>query len=161
MGDFSSLSATTDVQYPTAELVDASGKPTGETITQTGPTQVAVTGKLRNGAVVSLHWRGGLETKAGKDGTPFIWVIDGEKGSIRLESDDAGGSFIHVRPFPTMYLNGEEVKFDADEVPNPAKAWAEFAKRSGNHATIDDAVRVKRVVDAIKRSARDGKLIHL
>lgn len=161
LGSFASVSAVVDNQYPTAELVDATGNPIGQTIEQTGANQVAVAGTLSSGAVVSLHWRGGLESKPGKTGTPFIWVIDGEKGSIRLESDDAAGSFIHIRD-PTMYLNGEQVNVEEDGMTNPERAWFEFAKGpEGSYATLEDAVRNKTLLEAIKRSALEGKKVVL
>ncbi|KAI0922397.1 hypothetical protein AcV7_005941 [Taiwanofungus camphoratus] len=161
LGSFASVSAVVDNQYPTAELVDATGNPIGQTIEQTGANQVAVAGTLNSGAVVSLHWRGGLESKPGKTGTPFIWVIDGEKGSIRLESDDAAGSFIHIRD-PTMYLNGEQVNVEEDGMTNPERAWFEFAKGpEGSYATLEDAVRNKTLLEAIKRSALEGKKVVL
>lgn len=162
LGPFASISATLENQYPTAQLVDETGKPTGRTTEQTAANQVAIVGQLKDGAVVSLHWRGGLESKAGKAGTPFVWTIDGDKGSIRLESDDASGSFIHIRD-PVLYVDGEEVKTDGGNgLTNPGRAWAEFAKGSGGaYATLDDALKLKVVLDAIRRSARDGQRVYL
>ncbi|EMD36015.1 hypothetical protein CERSUDRAFT_156755 [Gelatoporia subvermispora B] len=162
LGPFASLSAVCENQYPTAEFVDASGQPTGRTIPSTNANQVAVVGILKRGTVASLHWRGGLESRGGRAGTPFIWQIDGEKGSVRLESDSLSGSFIHVLE-PTMYFNGEEVKVESEDgLTNPGRAWAEFAKgEQGSYTTIEDAVQTRRLLDAITRSAQEGKRVDL
>ncbi|OCH91975.1 NAD-binding Rossmann fold oxidoreductase [Obba rivulosa] len=162
LGPFASLSAVCENQYPAAELVDGVGQPTGRTIGSTSPSQVAVVGELASGAVASLHWRGGLESREGKAGTPFLWQIDGAKGSVRLESDSAGGSFIQVKE-PSMYVDGVEVKVESDDgLTNIGRAWAEFANgQQGEYATLEDAVRTRRMLDAISRSAREGRRIDL
>lgn len=162
LGPFSSVSAILENQFPTAQLVDGSGSPTGVSIEQTGCSQAAISGVLKSGAVVSIHWRGGLESKHGKDGTPFIWTIDGESGSIRVESSEPGGSFLHIRD-PVLYVDGQEVKLERnDGMSNTGRAWAEYA--NGNHGlypTIDDAVEVKTLLEAIVGSARDACVVHL
>ncbi|EPQ53125.1 NAD P-binding protein [Gloeophyllum trabeum ATCC 11539] len=163
LGPFSSISAVLENQFPTTQIVDSTGKPTGETIPQTAANQVMIIGTLERGAVVSMHWRGGLETRGGKAGTPFMWTIDGEKGSIRVESDEPSGSFVHVRTPASYFLNGEEVKVKVkDGLSNSARAWAEFAKGpDGDYSTLDDAVRTKTLLDAATRSAAEGKRIDL
>ncbi|TFK46794.1 NAD-binding Rossmann fold oxidoreductase, partial [Heliocybe sulcata] len=159
LGPFASISGVLENQFPVAQVLPKSGKPTGEDIAQTGANQVVISGSLKSGAVVCLHWRGGLETKGGKAGTPFIWTIDGEKGSIRVESDEPSGSFIHVRTPTSYFLDGEEVKVEAkDGLSNSARAWAEFAKGAdGHYSTLEDAVRTKTVLDAVVRSAQEGR----
>ena len=48
--------------------------------------------------------RGGLSVK--KPGrVPFEWIIDGEEGTIKLESDS---SFYHVAHPKNVYINGEK-----------------------------------------------------
>ncbi|KAK0226002.1 hypothetical protein IW262DRAFT_1359158 [Armillaria fumosa] len=72
LGPVASVSTTLSTQYPVAEIIDENGKLTGETIEQDIVTQVAVSGVLTSGAVMSFHLRGGLETKSGgKAGTPL------------------------------------------------------------------------------------------
>lgn len=174
LGPIASLSATLANQHPITEIVGPlpdCQKLDGETIPQTGPTQVAVTGTLRDsGAVLAVHFRGGLPTAAqgGKAGTPFLWTIDGDKGSIKLECDTATGAFISVSTNnPTLYLNGEEVSIEArSSFPgesNEGRAWFAFAERDGasNYSTLDDAVRLKRVMNAISMSAAEGRRVDL
>jgi predicted dehydrogenase len=61
-------------------------------------------------------------------------------------------------------LNGELV--EVQNAPGPAdilaSAWMEYAKgENGNYTTMGDAVRIHRLIDAIKRSAKEGKMIQL
>jgi len=161
LGPFTSVTSTLAVQYPIAELVDASGNPTGKTIPQTGANQVAFTGLLASGAVASLHWRGGGSAEGAKAGSPLVWVIDGEKGSIRVESDTPAGAHIQMYE-PDLYLNGEKVEVSQDGQTNTGRAWVEFAKgKAGNFPTLEDAVKLKQLLEAIKTSARDGKRVDL
>lgn len=162
MGDFASVSATLACQYPTAELVTPTGEPTGETIPQTGAHQIAISATLRSGAVASLHFRAGLDaTHAGQ--TPFVWLIDGAEGSVRLESAAPNGSFLHIT-HPKVFIKGEEWKAEGelDIFSNPGSAWGEFAKGpGGQYPTFEDAVRIERVLHAIRRSADEGRRITL
>lgn len=159
LGPFTSVSATLAVQYPTAELVDQSGNPTGKTIPQTSATQVAFSGTLANGAVASFHWRGGED--GGKADSPLLWVIDGEKGSIRVVSDSPGGAYIHIYE-PEFYLNGEKLELEQDGLTNTGRAWAEFAKGdAGDFPNLEDAIKLKQLLEAIKTSARDGRRVDL
>lgn len=161
LGPFTSVSAVLANHHPTAEIVDLQGRPTGQTIQQTCKNQAAVAGKLQNGSVASLHWRAGIESDSGKGGTPFLWIIDGSKGSIRLENTSADGFFPQLHD-PKLFLNGEEIVVEGDGMTNTGRAWAEFARGAdGNYPTLDDAVKTKVVLDAIERSAEEGRRIDL
>jgi predicted dehydrogenase len=161
LGDFASVSATAATHYETAMLLDRERKPTGRTVPVTAADQVAFTGILKSGVVSSISWRGGLKSTPGR--RQFIWEIDGEDGSIRLEGDALASAFIHVRE-QELYLNGERVEVQkiSGAADNLASAWAEFAKGDkGNYATMDDAVRVHRLLDAISSSYKEGQTVHL
>jgi predicted dehydrogenase len=65
---------------------------------------------------------------------------------------------------PKVYLNGELVAIDGHGgvVENLSAEWAEFAKGAGgNYATIEDAVKNHRVLDAIARSGKEGGVVNL
>lgn len=131
-------------------------QPTGKRVTRTSEDQLAFTGTLKSGAVVSFHLRSGLS--AAKPGrVPFEWLIDGEDGSIRLAGDS---SFYHVMHPKTVLIKGEAwepSEKPVDVVGNVAAAWDEIAKGSaGKYSTFDDALRVKKVIAAIRKSAREG-----
>ena len=164
LGDFTSVSATLATQWPTVPLVAADGTPTGETVRQTGATQIAFSGVLKSGAVASLHFRAGQDGAAPGQ-TPFVWLIDGETGSLRVESQEGHGSFIHVG-HPRVLVKGEEVPFDGPGEPsittNVGRAWEQYAKGdAGHYSTFEDAVRLERIIHAIRRSADEGRRITL
>jgi predicted dehydrogenase len=161
LGDLASVSATAATHYPTATLITRERKLTSKTIPVGAPDQIAFTGLFKSGAVSSISWRGGIKSTPGR--RQYIWEIDGEEGSIRLEGDRISAALIHVHP-PKLYLNGElvEVRATTGMADNLSTAWAEYAKGDkGDYATMEDAVKVHRTLDAIDRSAKEGKTIHL
>ena len=161
LGDFASISATTAIQYPTATLFDADRNPTSKTVPVTTPDHVAFTGIFKSGVFSSVTWRGGIKSTPGRK--QLIWEIDGEEGSVRMEGDQLGAAFMNIFD-PKLYLNGEivEVKNTSDRVDNIAAGWAEFAKgEEGDYRTFEDGVKIHRVMDAILRSAKGGKMIRL
>lgn len=131
---------------------------------QTSATQVAFSGTLKSGAVASFHFRAGI-SKKNEGQTPFLWLIDGEEGSIRVESSDVGGSFVHIAR-PRLFIKGVEWTPEVEPAPytgNVALAWEEFAKgsKAGSYSTFEDAARVHRVIHAIRRSSDEGRKITL
>ncbi|KAI0074821.1 NAD(P)-binding protein [Panus rudis PR-1116 ss-1] len=169
LGDFKEVTTTTAIQYPEAEVVDWSNQPTGEKIHNTSPEQTALTGIVSgrpysSDVFLNLHCRGGLSDVKGR--TIFRWIIDGEEGTIELteHEGDTRGSLIMQRDLK-IRLNGEEVpldKVEVDKLGNEGKQWLEFAKGdNGHYTTIDDAVRIHRVLDAALRSSQEGKKVVL
>jgi predicted dehydrogenase len=161
LGDFSSVTAIMRSQYSNSLEVENSGAPTGRTLEKTCADQIAFSGILKSGVVVSVHCRGGHPSTKGR--SPFIWIVDGEGGSIKMQSDEPGGSFINVRS-PCLYLNGEEVKVQEgeDNLGNIGRSWLEFSKGAqGDYPSFEDAVRIHRVLEAISRSAKEGRRIDL
>ncbi|KAG5644486.1 hypothetical protein DXG03_008313 [Asterophora parasitica] len=161
---FSSISTTSAILFPKATVIDAAGAPIAgeDQLTVTAPDHYAYTGVLKSGAVASVVWRAGLKSTPGR--RQFLWEIDGEEGSIKLESDEPLAAFINFKE-PTLWLNGEKVEVDGAENPtigNLRAEWEEFAKgEQGNYATLEDAVRNRTVLDAIRRSGEEGKRIVL
>jgi len=111
LGDFVSVSATTALQFPTATVRGADGELKDQKIVATGSDHVAFTGMFKSGAISSIIWRGGLKSTPGRK--QFIWQIDSEDGAIRMEGDDMGAAFLHIRN-PNLYLNGEVVEVSND-----------------------------------------------
>lgn len=160
---FSSISATGNIAFPVAKILDAEGKPTGETGRNMNPDQVAFTGILKDlNAIASIHLHGGLKTSPGRS---FVWTIDGEEGTIKVE-----GSSVHLNiKEPTLTLNGEPVNVvwegagnlvSTGVFGNISRAWMSYAKGSG-YTTIEDALEIKRIIDAVTRSAKEGRRIEL
>ncbi|KAF8884992.1 NAD-binding Rossmann fold oxidoreductase [Infundibulicybe gibba] len=163
LGDFASISASTSIMYPTITLVDAEDNPTGRTLQAETPDHIVCSATLKSSALVSIIWRGGQTFSPGR--RQFLWEIDGEKGCIRLKGGKLVSSTLLNADSPKVYLNGELM-----EIPGTAEgpmggltsAWAEFAKGSaGQYPTLDDAVKIRRLLDAISRSAKEGRRIEL
>ena len=82
LGDFEYVSTTAGIIYPIAAVI-REGNKADSTIEVTSPDHVAFTGKLKSGAIASIIMRGGIKTTEGR--RRFLWEIDGEDGSIRIE----------------------------------------------------------------------------
>lgn len=88
-----------------------------------------------------------------------MWEIEGDEGVLRIES---------AAPFPSiieseLYLNGTQVDLDAQAGVQYTlgAAWKDFAEHGCHHATIEDAVKNHRLIEAIETSAREGKRVEL
>ena len=157
LGDFTNITATAVNHYPVGQVFGADGKPTGKTIESSFPDQFTYSGTLKSGVLASGIWRTCYPSTPGR--VNLVWVIDGEEGSIKVEGDS---SSLHIQD-PRLYLNGELV-----DVPKTglvgyvSAAWEEFAKGDkGTHATIEDAVKLHKLVEAVKLSAKEGKRVDL
>jgi len=157
LGNVTSVTSTLRTQFPHSTIYDANKQATAKKIPQTAADQVIFSGTTETGTVFSFHWRAGIPAQTVT--SPFLWVIDGEEGSVALQNDQAGSSFMNIFE-PKLLLNGALVEVDADPLGNVPRAWKEFATGS-NAATISDGLRIHRVLDAIRRSSLEEKTIHL
>lgn len=87
LGGFERLNATLATRYRRVRLLDAE-----EGALASGPDQIAVSGMLENGAVASLHYRGGDSPAGG-----FRWEITGTEGTLLLEGATGHLQYCHVR----------------------------------------------------------------
>ncbi|PPQ79179.1 hypothetical protein CVT25_002801 [Psilocybe cyanescens] len=161
LGDFSSVTATNAQLYPTVIIVDDTGKPTGKTFKSQSPDHFAITGVLKTGILANIFWRAGYSSNEGR--RQYVWEIEGEEGSIRLQSDHLLGALPSMFE-SELYLNGKKVEFETpgNGIVTVSGAWKEFASRTpGTYATIEDAVKHHRLLDAIEASAKEGKRIIL
>ncbi|TFY77971.1 hypothetical protein EWM64_g6040 [Hericium alpestre] len=165
LGPLSSVSATSAHLYKESKLVGDDHKPTGETRPNLYPDQWAFTGTLRDsGAILTASWHtGGTATKETDKVRPtLVWLIEGEEGHIRIESTAILGSAVHLRTTHKVIVNGEEVSITDHELGNTGQAWLEFAKgEKGRYPTFDDAVVVHKHLDAIERSAKEGRTVKI
>ncbi|KAJ3502038.1 hypothetical protein NLJ89_g9068 [Agrocybe chaxingu] len=164
LGDFTSLVAIDSKQYPTGAFVDDTFKPTGKTFPSEIPDHFAISGILSSGVIANLFYRGGNASGPETGRRQYLWEIDGEEGSIRLESDHIQGAAPSIIE-PKLFLNGKEVAVEGAEkagaLDSAATAWKEFAHGEGNYATIEDALKNKKLLNAIETSAREGKRVTL
>ncbi|KAK0196392.1 NAD-binding Rossmann fold oxidoreductase [Armillaria mellea] len=159
LGPVDTVFATAVVQHPSSQVVSPNGTPTGDVVPADSPSQVAVSGTLKSGAVISLHWRAGFDTPSNvKAATPLLWVIDGTKGSIRIESDHPWAAMVEMCDPTMLWVNGEEVKVEDDGKTNEGRAWEEYLKGEGvgDYPDLQHAVKIKSIIDAIWKSAEEG-----
>ena len=158
LGDFASVSAHfVAPANPRREVVDGEGKPTGKFVEWPHEEQVVVSDVLVSGATVTFQLRAGLS--AGKGGQiPFEWLVDGTEGSVEVRAESP---IISMQEPQTVLFKGEPWKPERQESAGMAgileSQWREFAKGDeGEYATFEDGYRVHKLVEAIRRSAREG-----
>jgi len=161
LGEVRELSATMTMRRKSFTITG-----TGEKSRMNTDDQVLVSGLLKGGAALSIHYRGGVSR-----GTNLLWEINGTEGDLQLSA--AGGqaqifemtvhggkgaqSSLEVLPVPEKYL------WSPPQGPstNVAQAYALFARdyREGTHLcpTFDDAVTRHRMLDAIETAAATGQ----
>ncbi|KAH7104849.1 NAD-binding Rossmann fold oxidoreductase [Auriculariales sp. MPI-PUGE-AT-0066] len=166
-GPLEAISATGGKSYPTTEVRDATGKPTGKTLPHSEPDHWGVNATFKNhpGAVLSARWRSiSTSRPVDKHRPSLLVVIDGEDGVIRFEiTPPAALGYLHIGQPTKVILNDEEVTIDATPVVgNTSKAWEAFASGvEGSYATWDDAVVLHEHLAAIEKSAKEGKTVTL
>ncbi|KAK7035537.1 transcription regulator gal80 [Paramarasmius palmivorus] len=147
-GPISSVVGHLATQYPTIQLVDASGNPTGDPIPQSDVHQVVFGGQFANkdGTVLSVN----IRNIQNEGGGGLFWVTDGEKGTIKITAERMNGHTF-MRAQPELWLDGEKVDVVTDtESGRAGRYWDAFAEgKEGEYATIEDALRAKEMIDAI------------
>src|SRR5881296_614610 len=161
LGEIRELSATMTVRRKTFTIAW-----TGERKAMTAEDQVLVSGLLKGGATLSIHYRGGVSR-----GTNLLWEINGTEGDLQLI---AAGGQAQIFEMTVRGGNGAQSSLEVLVVPekywwsppqgpstNVAQAYARFASdyREGTHfcPTFDDAVTRHRMLDAIERAAATGQ----
>jgi predicted dehydrogenase len=136
----------------------------------TSPDQLAVSGVLESGAVVSFQIRGGMAR-----GTEFLFEIHGSDGDLVIASTTGGsmqrqelslhgaqgkGTKLAELPIPAKYRYVP----DATPINSPYNVAQLYAKlgdsiRNGTPASpgFDAAVRRHQLIDAIVRASRTGQ----
>src|ERR1700742_3704683 len=94
LSEFSSVSATGFNVYPKSVVVDSDGNSTGNIIDTDILDHVSFTGTLKSGVLASVVLTTGHKMTPGH--RQFLWDIDGDKGSIHLESDQLDGALIQL-----------------------------------------------------------------
>lgn len=162
VGEFAEVSATLTTRIDRITMQE-----TGERIEVTSPDQIVMGGLLRSGAAASAHFMTG-----GPRGDGFRIEVHGRAGRLVLVSSDdslvgpqftlthaaANGSPAVQVPVPDAYrplLPGPP-----SPVSNVAQVYTDLARaiRTGDAFGPDftTAVRVHRLLDAVKASARHG-----
>jgi predicted dehydrogenase len=139
-------------------------------ISLTAPDQLAVSGTLGNGAVVSFQIRGGMTR-----GTEFLFEIHGNEGDLVVGSTTGGsmqrqelslhgaqgkGAKLAELPIPAKYRYVPEGT-PANSPYNVAQLYVKLGEsiRNGTPASpgFDAAVRRHHLIDAIVRASKTGQ----
>jgi len=161
LGDVDRLRSTLATRRPTVSLTD-----TGGTVTATTADQIAVQGRLPNGSVVAMHYRGGASR-----GTNFLWEINGTKGDVvvtgsvghlqwgwvRLQAAFGDDKTLSDLPVPEDYRKvplepttlGYSVAHAYRQISDDLASGAQEVPGFG------DAVRLHRLLEQIQASAAD------
>ncbi|KAK7027540.1 transcription regulator gal80 [Paramarasmius palmivorus] len=154
-GDIAFVNAHVATQYSTVQPIDyTTGKPAGEPIPQSDTHQVVL--GISDATVLSVNIRNVLT----EHGAGMFWVIDGEKGTLKIVADGMKGpSFLLAQP--EVWVNGEKFDVEEDgEKERIAKNWERFADgKEGEYATVEDALKVKKVIEAVFVSGREGRRV--
>lgn len=166
LGEFRDVMALTARRRTRTQVAE-----TGATVEMTAEDQVIVGGTLKSGAVVDIHYRGGLPR-----GTGLLLEINGSAGDLQIN-----GMFGHAQlvDLSLRGATGQEPALQPLEVPskyrwapdlpavafNVAQAYARFASdlRDGTRTcpSFEDAVQRHRLLQAIETSAATGKRVNL
>jgi predicted dehydrogenase len=157
LGKFTSVSATTASVGKGATV-----KETGEKLTLTGEDHVAFSGLLDTGVFASVSAKAGYPEVPG---ARFLWEIQGTEGLIRLV-DNPEEAQVPTLADTFVYLNGDLVPLEGGGkgglAHNVATEWAEFAKgKDGDYPTLDQAVKLHELLDAIRKSAAEGVKVNI
>lgn len=166
LGEFTEVSATYAQLLPKVTNID-----TGEVITKrSSESHVAFTGRLANGAVANVQYRGGVSR-----GTNFLWEINGSKGDLRITAQSG-----HLQMFNGTLEGGQGDDTSLKPMPTPpehrwvpmnvegfginvAQMWARLRDDIRNNTrtapSFADAVVRHRLLDALERSAQSGQKV--
>ncbi|KAL9637562.1 MAG: hypothetical protein Q9164_002122 [Protoblastenia rupestris] len=166
LGEFKWLSASLEQKFPTVQFLKSDGNP-GSPVKSNIKDALAVHGVLESGASASFAYN--ATTTATPDN--LNWVISGEKGSLKFESDNAAIQMAATKLL--MYKMPETPAAGIYEEKKPAE-WVEVevapfiafggigevyqAVAEGRPGLVDfeEAVKRHHMVDAIFRSAEKG-----
>jgi predicted dehydrogenase len=165
LGEVTEVIADMTVRRATTTSVE-----TGAAIPMTAEDQIVVGGRLKGGAVLSVHYRGGVPR-----GTGLLWEINGNAGDLQVTS--IGG---HAQLFDLSVRGGQgseqatapleipdKYRWAPASVPsiafNVAQAYVRLAAdfRDGTRTCpgFEEAVIRHRLLDAIETAARSGQRV--
>ena len=163
----SEVMATLDSRRKTAQVIE-----TGAIVAMETPDQIAVSGKMKSGSVISAHFRGGLSR-----GSNFRLEINGTQGDLILTSSlgypglgetkvqGAQGEAVIVQDIK-MPQNYKTVNADLETMAttvasNYALLATDLKHGTKTAPTFTDAVILHRLINAVEQSAATGNRQHL
>lgn len=132
LGGVDTLTAKMINQFTTVKLTDR-----GEIKPKTSEDQIMVMGQLKNGAAISIHYRGGVSR-----GTNLLWEINGTEGDIQVTGPLGHGQFV---PLTIRGARGKDRELQTLPVPNDM------------YEGLPDDPVIRNVAQVYKRVAADIK----
>ncbi len=129
-GGFDTLTAKMINNFTTVKLTDS-----GEIKPKTAEDQIMIIGQLKNGAAISIHYRGGTSR-----GTNLLWEINGTEGDIQVIGPLGHGQFV---PLTIRGAKGNDKELQTLRIPNEM------------HEGLPDNPVVRNVMQIYKRIAAD------
>jgi len=166
LGPFASVSASLDTLRTSSRETGS-----GAVVPMTAPDQVLVTGHLASGAPISIHYHGGRPRGLG-----LTWHISGTEGDILVTGANGHAQMVELS---LEGAHGQEDALRTIELPAAQEVISNLGTLEGNVArmyclmaadlrlgtrtapSFDDAVETHRLIAAIERSAREGRVIRL
>ncbi len=161
LGEFSEVSAIVSTQVPRVSVTG-----TDEIIHATAPDNIAVKGRLRNGAVVSAHIQ-----SVPLFGTGLFFEIHGTEGALVLRSEGSTNigdmTLVGARrgdaalaPLPPDAAYAVDTTFEAGAPANVGAQYRDILRaiRTGERVEPDfeTAVELHRLIDAIQQASDTG-----
>ncbi|MFI9030261.1 Gfo/Idh/MocA family protein [Streptomyces sp. NPDC053560] len=168
LGEFTELAAVTATRRRTVRE-----EGTGRLAPMTAEDQVAVSGLLDTGAVVSVHFRGGLSR-----GTDFHWEINGTDGDLVVTGDSG-----HLQQAVLTVRGARGTASDLAELPVPGRYYdipslgdavdrtaynvgaqyaairADLAEGTASVPDFAHAARRQRLLAGVQRAAASGERV--
>ena len=167
LGEVTEVFAQTAVRRTSITSVE-----TGAAIRMSAEDQIVVGGRLAGGAVMAVHYRGGMPR-----GTGLLWEINGTKGDLQLT---AFGGHAQLFDLSLSGATGEDKALHPLEIPqkyrwappevppmayNVAQAYVRVADdmRDGTQTCpgFEQAVARHRMIASIEESAASGKRVKI
>ncbi len=130
LGSFDTLTAKMINNFKTVKLTDS-----GEIKPKTAEDQIMVIGQLKNGAAISIHYRGGISR-----GTNLLWEINGTEGDIQVTGPLGHGQLV---PLTIRGAQGKDRELQTLPIPDEM------------YEGLPDNPVIRNVVQVYKRVAAD------
>lgn len=136
LGEFEAFSSLLLTNFPTVNIKD-----TGETKQKTTEDQIMIIGKLKSGAAISVHYRGGISR-----GTNLLWEINGTQGDIQVTAALGHGQLMPLTSWGAT---------DKDKVLQPLTPPAELLEGLPKNPMVTNVLLIyKRIANDIRNNTR-------
>jgi predicted dehydrogenase len=159
LGEFDELKAQMTSNYNTVNIVD-----TGDVKPKTTEDQIMIIGKLKSGAAISVHYRGGVSK-----GTNLLWEINGSEGDIQVTGMLGHGQFVPLSirgangnekelrvltPLPEVYEGFPDDVMSRNVANIYSRLAADIRSNTRTAPTFTDAVMIQELLNSIENASK-------